>query len=252
MRLLLVEDEHAIRTAISRALKRWGHEVAVAASLAEARECFGNAGPEAVISDLKLPDGSGLDFCTDCGLPFLLMSGYANFEDAVVALRHGCVDFLTKPVALPALRQSVDRLVGERPAELTVLAADDSGSDSDKDGGNGGLQLVQPGSDGCKREALQVRDFRWADRAEARQLFDNFTAEGGDLRQRRVLAELMQCSDEGRLVLNRSAAWWRAWVPVSADWDAPERADRRRILEELVDRIALRADGILVECRDAA
>ena len=100
MNLLLVEDEPAIRTALTRALKRWGHTVMAADSIGAGHKTAAEHRVEGIISDLKLPDGSGLEMAINLGLPFIMMSGYGNFEDAVGALRHGCVDFLTKPVKL--------------------------------------------------------------------------------------------------------------------------------------------------------
>ena len=85
------------------ALKRWGHTVFAADSIGAGHQIATEQRLDAIISDLKLPDGSGLDMAIDLGLPFILMSGYGNFDDAVGALRHGCVDFLTKPVKLEEL-----------------------------------------------------------------------------------------------------------------------------------------------------
>ena len=61
MRILLVEDEGAIRHALSRGLSRSGYMVAAAGDLAEARKLAEEVRPQFVVTDLKLPDGSGLD-----------------------------------------------------------------------------------------------------------------------------------------------------------------------------------------------
>ena len=114
MRILLLEDEPAIRQAVARGLQRWGHEVFVASDVAQARQVLADESPEAIVSDCKLPDGSGLQFAVDSGVPFILMSGMAQFDDAVKAMRAGCVDFLTKPVKFDTLRTALDRLMTQR------------------------------------------------------------------------------------------------------------------------------------------
>jgi len=133
MRLLIVEDEAAIRSALARGLAQGGNEVIAAASLAEAREIARTRPPEALLSDLKLPDGSGLDFAGELGVPFIMMSGYASFDDAVAALRMGGVDFFTKPVAIKDLRRALERLQARAR--------------------NDGLQVIDVGADGACRLA---------------------------------------------------------------------------------------------------
>ena len=78
MRILLLEDEAAIRQAVSRGLSRWGHDVLVASCVEEARQHAADSAPEALLSDCKLPDGSGLKFAVESGLPFILMSGWLS------------------------------------------------------------------------------------------------------------------------------------------------------------------------------
>ena len=107
MHLLLLEDEPAIRTAVARGLRRAGHDVVVAASLAEARTMASQHPVEGLVSDLKLPDGSGLQAASEIGVPFILMSGMAVYDDAVAALRLGCVDFFTKPVSMQDVQQAL-------------------------------------------------------------------------------------------------------------------------------------------------
>lgn len=109
MQILLIEDEDSIRTALVRALERDGHVVRAAASLVEARVLLEGGPPELVVSDLKLPDGSGLDLVAQIGVPFIMISGYATYDDAVHALRAGAVDFFTKPVAIKDVRAAIAR-----------------------------------------------------------------------------------------------------------------------------------------------
>ena len=79
------------------------------ASLEEARQVLSQQAFDGIVSDLKLPDGSSLDILESVSLPSIVMSGYAVFEDAVRAIRAGCVDFLTKPVPKEVLLRAVRR-----------------------------------------------------------------------------------------------------------------------------------------------
>lgn len=109
MRILLVEDEDSIRSALARAFERDGHEVRAAASLAEAQGILSSWMPELAVSDLKLPDGDGLGLVGTLGIPVIMLSGYATYDDAVRALRCGAVDFFTKPVSIKDVRAAIAR-----------------------------------------------------------------------------------------------------------------------------------------------
>ncbi len=107
MRILVVEDEDSIRSALVRAFTRDGHEVRAAADLGEAQGLVSGWTPDLAVSDLKLPDGNGLDLMDRLRVPFIMLSGYATYDDAVRALRCGAVDFFTKPVAIKDIRAAI-------------------------------------------------------------------------------------------------------------------------------------------------
>jgi DNA-binding response OmpR family regulator len=241
MRVLLLEDEPAIRSALSRAISRWGCTVCPAGTLAEARSVVAGDPVDALVSDLKLPDGSGLDLAGELGVPFVLMSGYAVFTDAVAALRLGCVDFLTKPVALDTMRAAVE--------SLRVASTAD------------GWQLIEPlDSRGCgrlgratlrsgvlERDELATYVWTWADIDEARASFAAVAAAcATTLAERQLLAELAQAAPTGgRVVVNATSEWWRAWLDAKPVWEV----DRRALVAVLSERMQSRPEGVLVECR---
>ena len=236
MRLLLVEDEQAISAALSRSMRKWGHEVHVAGNLSEARKLAAEHAPEALVSDLKLPDGQGLDFARTLGVPFILMSGYACFDDAVDALRLGCVDFLTKPVAMQDLRASLGRLNDRFSSwEMCIIKP-----------GDDELQLLRPTAVGVDQQAFFAQELSWNSREQAEEVFAS-VQETGD-RERRLLAELCQSADEGRVVVNRGPTWWRAWLEADVDWRLGGAiADRRHFIESLADRCIFRPNSCVVE-----
>lgn len=239
MRLLIVEDEDAIRSALGRALAVGSTEVRTAASLVEARAVAAECPPEALLTDLKLPDGSGLDFASECGVPFILMSGYAAFDDAVAALRMGCVDFFTKPVAIKDLRRALDRLGSRLRADAVQVVAR-SGD---------GLIRVQPAAVGLVTEPFRAATLAWRSASEAKERFDA----SGDLApgtaQRAALAELMQACTAGEIAINHGNGWWTAWLAAEIDWTHHQQ-ERRRAIEAVAERCVWRTSGALVECSD--
>ncbi len=237
MRLLLVEDEDAIRIPMLRALHKWGYEAEGAGSLAESWEVAERHGPEGLLSDLKLPDGNGLDIALHLGVPFVLMSGYASFDDAVVALRHNCVDFLTKPVTMKDLRHSLSRLQERQHGGEIELVT-----------GASRLGWVTRTSSGIREQMLQVHEWRWDDPARAAGVFSELCACSTCLRQRQVAAELIQAAGNGRLVLNLLPSVWRMWLEAQVFWDTADNKDRHAFLEAECDRVDWRREGVLVEC----
>ncbi len=118
LKVLVVEDEASIASAIQRALERRGHRVTVAASGEEALA----AGPhEVMVSDLSLADMDGLDLCERMlarprAPRVVLVSGVPTFDVCRRALRMGAADFLGKPFRLDDLVRAVeDSVPGPAP-----------------------------------------------------------------------------------------------------------------------------------------
>ena len=109
LRLLIVEDHEATRTMLSRLLTRAGHQVTLAGTISEGIDAFGKATYDAVISDLGLPDGSGLDLMRELRLqrpvPGIALSGYGMEEDLRQTREAGFFAHLVKPVSIDQLRQ---------------------------------------------------------------------------------------------------------------------------------------------------
>ncbi|HJV91522.1 MAG TPA: sigma-54 dependent transcriptional regulator [Holophagaceae bacterium] len=101
-RILLVEDEAGLREVLALTLDGAGFRVITAASLAEAQGVLHRDPVDAVLSDLKLRDGTGiqlLEWMKEAGLtaPVVIMTAFATTETTVQALNLGAVDFITKP-----------------------------------------------------------------------------------------------------------------------------------------------------------
>ncbi|WP_109806876.1 nitrogen regulation protein NR(I) [Sphingosinithalassobacter portus] len=110
--ILIVDDDNAIRTVVAQALKREGHHVRSAASLAELRRELEHGVPDVLVTDVVLPDGNGLDMVGPLiaqypDLPVIVFSARNTLTTAVRATEVGAFDYLPKPFDLNTLAQSV-------------------------------------------------------------------------------------------------------------------------------------------------
>ena len=105
---LIVDDDPDIRAALAELAGLEGFETASAGSLAEARVRLAAQSPDVVLTDLMLPDGSGLDLFSDSSESprpeIILITGHATVDSAVAAIRTGVLDYLTKPVDVARLK----------------------------------------------------------------------------------------------------------------------------------------------------
>lgn len=110
--ILVVDDEPDLRTLYELTLLREGYRVETAASVQEAREQLKAHRFDAVITDMRLPDGFGMELLQDLREQqrkerCVVMTAYGSAENAVEALRSGAFDYLTKPVDLKQFRSVV-------------------------------------------------------------------------------------------------------------------------------------------------
>lgn len=122
MRILLVEDELAMATALSVALKRYDMVVDHAPNLAEAEQAVSADVHDAVILDRRLPDGDGLALIPKIraqagGIPVIVLTARSDLADKVAGLDSGADDYLPKPFALEELLARL-RAVLRRPSGL--------------------------------------------------------------------------------------------------------------------------------------
>ncbi|MBN8212907.1 MAG: sigma-54-dependent Fis family transcriptional regulator [Xanthomonadales bacterium] len=106
---LIVDDEHDIRELLVVTLGRMGLRTDTAPNLAVAREMLSTVAYDLCLTDMRLPDGSGLDLVSEIATrfpttPVAVITAYGNVEAAVEALKSGAFDFVTKPVDLTVLR----------------------------------------------------------------------------------------------------------------------------------------------------
>jgi len=119
-RLLVVDDEPDLRTLYELTLLREGYDVECAGSVDEAWAMLAERPYQLVITDMRLPDGSGLDLlhrmeAAGRGEKAMVITAYASPENAVEALKAGAYDYLTKPVDLRQFRAVVASALGRTP-----------------------------------------------------------------------------------------------------------------------------------------
>lgn len=142
--VLVVDDEADIRELLELTLIRMGLGVESVGKLADAKELLKDGHFDLCLTDMRLPDGDGLDLvrhinahCND--LPVAVITAYGSAENAVAALKAGAFDYVSKPLSLEQLRTLVKsalnlpqkaaqkqaaghRLLGESPPILNVRA----------------------------------------------------------------------------------------------------------------------------------
>jgi len=123
---LLVDDDAGFVFGLAEAVKREGFEVRTAGTLQDARQALREQEPDALLIDLQLPDGSGLELlqAPEGRLPpgVIFISGNASVELAVEALRLGATDFLTKPVDFARVKMALANLSRTRELARQVGA----------------------------------------------------------------------------------------------------------------------------------
>src|SRR5580700_11974205 len=119
MRILVVDDDLAVRRSIDRALRLEGYEVTTVASGGEALESLAQSPPDAMILDLQLPDLDGLAVCRRIrsagdDTPVLMLTARQAVDDRVQGLDAGADDYLVKPFALAELLARLRALLRRR------------------------------------------------------------------------------------------------------------------------------------------
>ncbi len=111
-RILVVDDDAAIRTVVAQALRRAGHEVQTAETLAQLDRILATRVPDVLVTDVVLPDGDGIERVKEIGqrlpqLPIIILSAQNTLTTAVRAAEVGAYEYLPKPFDLDDLTRAV-------------------------------------------------------------------------------------------------------------------------------------------------
>ncbi|MFZ3230905.1 MAG: sigma-54 dependent transcriptional regulator [Pseudobdellovibrio sp.] len=122
-RVLILDDESTLRTALFRLLDRKGFQVVTAQRIDEARTFLTPERPfDLAIIDMNLPDGNGLDFMSELKITspntqVIVLTGFATIDSAVHATQKGAFHFLTKPFNVEELMSLVDKALAHKNLE---------------------------------------------------------------------------------------------------------------------------------------
>jgi DNA-binding response OmpR family regulator len=127
-RILVVEDDDRVASALSAALGRAGYEVTRVADGGAALAAVSRGGVDLILLDLGLPDLDGLDVCrrirTGSGVPVIAVTARGAERERVEGLRTGADDYVVKPFALAELLARIEAVLRRgRPAERAALSA---------------------------------------------------------------------------------------------------------------------------------
>lgn len=111
-KILIVDDDQNVRMSLFETLSQGKFQVMAAENIAMALEMVADNQPDLILTDLKMPDGTGLDLlkkikvkCPD--LPVILVTGHASVDTAVEAMRLGAQDYILKPFQREAVLETV-------------------------------------------------------------------------------------------------------------------------------------------------
>ena len=145
-RILVVDDEADLRDLLEITLVKMGLDVDCAATLREARRLVDDNQYALVLTDMRLPDGLGLELVREVSstskTPIAVITAFGSAENAVVALKAGAFDYVSKPVVLDELRVMVRSALklSEAPAGP---AAEEGGTNSRLIGNTQAMQALR-------------------------------------------------------------------------------------------------------------
>ncbi len=155
--VLLVEDDEIMRMSLEDRLRLEEIPVRSVIDIAGAKNALEKGGIDLVVTDIRLPDGTGIDLFSDIsnrytGIPVILMTAYGDVSDAVAAVKAGALDYLTKPFDISDFVRKVERHLS-RIADAR-LKFNNSGIESNFKPGSGHLGKSAAM---CKIERLVAR-----------------------------------------------------------------------------------------------
>ncbi len=112
--ILIVDDEVLFAKAVAKKLHKSQWQTQVVHDLASARTAVAESLPDMILLDMRLPDGSGIDFLTelnangDHSIGVVVLTAFGGLEDAVAAMKTGALDYLKKPIDLDELQLTLD------------------------------------------------------------------------------------------------------------------------------------------------
>jgi len=120
----IIDDDRSIRWVFEKALARTGLDFRTFSSVPEAMAALAEEEPQVVVSDIRMPNGSGLDFLQEIKVrlpevPVIIMTAYSDLESAVAAFQGGAFEYLAKPFDVDQAVDIIRRAVEESTLQTT-------------------------------------------------------------------------------------------------------------------------------------
>lgn len=162
--ILIIEDEPILTKNIQKYLQNQGYEVRAAGTIKDGIALAESFQPDLILLDYMLPDGNALDSLskiksTFAGSKFIMMTGHASIEIAVSAMKHGAIDFITKPVILEELRLLLDKVFHQERLDQAISYF------KNKESAKGGLSAIRGASPAIFKLKALIRSLTEADMA---------------------------------------------------------------------------------------
>ena len=128
----IIDDDKSIRWVFEKALARTDMDFKTFSSVPEALNALNTEEPQVVVSDIRMPNGSGLDFLQEIkvrlpDVPVIIMTAYSDLESAVAAFQGGAFEYLAKPFDVDQAIEIIRRAVEESMRQATeAVAVEDS------------------------------------------------------------------------------------------------------------------------------
>ena len=110
--ILCIDDEPAVGVILEHTLSRAGHRPLLVSSVEEAMRVLARTPVDLIIADYRMPGLTGLDLLAQLEkegykIPVIIMTGYSSIEHAVMSIKSGAIDYLTKPIQAETLEIAV-------------------------------------------------------------------------------------------------------------------------------------------------
>ena len=183
--VLVVDDEPDIRELLDLTLSRMDLKVTTAENVVAARRALANNSFSFCLTDMRMPDGNGLDLVREISekypqLPVAVITAYGKVEDAVLALKIGAFDFVSKPVDLSILRKLVNTAIKLRDEESQEI---DTATDEGSPFINDGLEKLTGDSEAIQKCKIMIKKLA---RSQAPVLVSGESGSGKELAARLI------------------------------------------------------------------
>jgi two-component system response regulator PilR (NtrC family) len=127
--ILVIDDELSMREFLKILLEKDGHTVAVAPNASSALDLAAGNGFDLVISDIRMPGMSGLDLLAELkkinsDLPVIMITAFASPEDAVIAMKNGAYDYITKPFKIEEIKKVIKSATTRKTSSTEELPSE--------------------------------------------------------------------------------------------------------------------------------